>query len=562
MTELTNDFDKFQLLSFDQISLASMRTTVSRIILIVLFVFSLFLFLILTIVTRYTIIASIEDDYSSIGIMKALGFKNKNITFTLLMQYILIIAVAMILGVLGAMGVTPILGGLLLRTSGVLWKGNLSPIVLIIISILILLFALVIVYLQTRKAARISPIEAINLGKKASNSNRKGILLYKRPFSSIPISIRMSIKQVSTTARQYISLFILSIIFSFMILTVIGLSGAFSSSEKVASLLGYDLNDLSLKIVNTQQANGETVEKIADEIDEKYGVNYFSVYDTNTKAYADDNRTQLLIFSEFQESNLLDGAVPEAKNEIIISQGVSDELSKNVGDTIDISLSGDSEKIKYKVSGINNQIYRMGKSISMTEEGFKQINKSFLPTDYLLKVDDNNSLDKKIDEITDDILSDNPGVSIANERELTMKRIEAIQVALSSISYAVIVISLLLISVITLLVSIVVIKRETLELGILKSLGFTSRQIRTQFSLRFVFVALIGSLVGMCLNLISDNILIDSLFGVVNIVSIPNGLSVGSLIFTVCFIVLTTLLFAWLVSFRIKKVDVKVLIAE
>lgn len=561
ITELTNDFDKFQLLAFDQVSLASMRTTVPRIILVILAVFSLFLLVIMTIVIRYVIMVSIEDDYVTLGIMKALGFRRADISLLLVVQYLFTVFVGLLFGLIGSYFITPILGRLLLAASGILWRGNISILLIIAISMGFLLFVGSIVLWQTRKAGKISPIEAISSGRRIQIHSRKGILISKPPLNSLSISLVMSIKQLTTATRQYISLFLLSIIFSFMILTVIGLSGAFDSPEKVAGILGYDLNDLSLQITNANTTE-QDIDKLVEMIDKEYGVNYYSVYDTNSKIYVDGNRIQLLVYSDFQTSNILKGTIPQNGKEVIISNGISEMLGKDIGDTIDISLTGDSNKVSYKVVGINNQIYRMGNNISMTAEGFKHIYPDFSPSEFLLKLGLNENLEQIIEKINGEYLKDTDGISVTNELSVTMKRVNAIQAALSAIMYGVIIISLVLIATITFLVSIVIIKRETINLGIMKSIGFTSRQARIQFAFRFGIIALLGSIIGMLLNLLSNNGLIDLLFRIVHIVSLPSGLSLVSILFDVFFIVISMGGFAWLVSRRIRKVNVRVLITD
>lgn len=70
--------------SFNQPRLTSARTMVPRIISAVLVLFSVFLLGIMVLVIQYVIFAAIEEDYTSLGIMKAVGFKGINLTALLL----------------------------------------------------------------------------------------------------------------------------------------------------------------------------------------------------------------------------------------------------------------------------------------------------------------------------------------------------------------------------------------------------------------------------------------------------------------------------------------------
>lgn len=112
------------------------------------------------------------------------------------------------------------------------------------------------------------------------------------------------------------------------------------------------------------------------------------------------------------------------------------------------------------------------------------------------------------------------------------------------------------------LVSIVMIHREMVENGIMKSIGFSSGQLRVQFVSRFLIVAIGGSSIGIILNMVLDGQLINLLFSIVNLARIPSGVNGFLLIFDFAFIGLAAVVSAWLVSRRLKKVNVRALLAE
>ena len=72
--------------------------------------FCILLLVIVTIVIGYSVNSNIEMDYVSLGILKSIGFKNKQIRLILLMQY-------MLTGIL-ASGIGMLISGLLLKLVG------------------------------------------------------------------------------------------------------------------------------------------------------------------------------------------------------------------------------------------------------------------------------------------------------------------------------------------------------------------------------------------------------------------------------------------------------------
>lgn len=548
--------------SFNQPRLTTARTMVPRIILAVLALFSLFLLGIMFLVIRYVIQAAIEEDYTSLGIMKAIGFKGYNLTILLLFQYLLIAVLGFALGVTGAYIVTPFIGVYLLAASGIAWTGNIDVILAIGITVTFALFVSMVVYSQTRKVKRIKPIEAIVSGRQKGKPKHNRIRIYSKPFCEVPISARMGIKQLFSDLGQYVTLLFLVAIFSFMMINIAGLSNAFSSADGVASILGYDVNDIKITVSEKSGVKREHVDLLVELINEKYGVSYYSVYETGYDGYVENSAVQLLVYSDFQTSNIISGNYPKSFDEIMISSGVSEEFEKNIGDTLSISLLRDGAPFTYKIVGINNQVYDMGRNITLSENGIRQLEPSFAADTFLIKIDDNGNISEAIRNIEQDILSGESGITLTNERAVMMKRVEAIKATLSGIAAGVTIISIILIAAITFLVSLVVAWRETVYGGILKAIGFTPNQLRMQFASRFIFVTLLGSFIGILGSVMLDGRLINLLFSLVNIAGINSGVTIRVLIVNIIFIVSSASVSAWWVSRRMKKLNVRLLLSE
>lgn len=548
--------------SFNQPRLTTARTMVPRIILAVLVLFSLFLLGIMFLVIRYVILAAIEEDYTTLGIMKAIGFKGYNLTVLLLFQYLLIVMIGFALGLVGAYIVTPFIGVYLLATSGIAWIGNINITLAIGITAVFVLFVIVVVYSQARKVKKIKPIEAIVLGKQKGSLKKAHLRIYRKPLCEVPISGRMGIKQLCSNLSQYVTLLLLVAIFSFMMINIAGLSNAFSSADSIASILGYDVNDIKITVTEESGITGERVDQLVEQINEAYGVSYYSIYETGYDGYVDNSAIQLLVYSDFQTSNILSGNYPKKYDEVMISSGISEEFERSIGDTLSISLSRDGTPFEYKIVGINNQVYDMGRNITLSESGIKQLEPSFVADTYLIKLDDNGNIPEIIKSIEQNFLFGESGIILTNERVVMMKRVEAIKTTLSGIAAGVTVISIILIAAITFLVSLVVAYRETIYGGILKAVGFTPNQLRIQFASRFILVTLIGSLIGMFGSILLDGRLINLLFSLVNIAGINSGVTIRVLITNIVFIVFAASVSAWWVSRRMKKLNVRLLLSD
>lgn len=104
--------------------------------------------------------------------------------------------------------------------------------------------------------------------------------------------------------------------------------------------------------------------------------------------------------------------------------------------------------------------------------------------------------------------------------------------------------------------------QERTDIGIYKALGFTVGKLRLQFAVRFFIVSLIGGVIGAVAgSMFSVNVLdlIFSLFGVSKVVP---DYTAFTFIGAVAFVSLCVLVFSFIVSGKVKRVEIRELVTE
>jgi ABC-type antimicrobial peptide transport system permease subunit len=104
--------------------------------------------------------------------------------------------------------------------------------------------------------------------------------------------------------------------------------------------------------------------------------------------------------------------------------------------------------------------------------------------------------------------------------------------------------------------------QERRDIGIYKSMGFTSNVLRLQFAVRFLIVALIGSALGSVLSLCCTGWVLTMVFRLVGISSFIARFTPESFIIPMAIIGVSFFGFAYLASGEIKKVEIKELVME
>jgi ABC-type antimicrobial peptide transport system permease subunit len=104
--------------------------------------------------------------------------------------------------------------------------------------------------------------------------------------------------------------------------------------------------------------------------------------------------------------------------------------------------------------------------------------------------------------------------------------------------------------------------QERRDIGIYKSLGFTSAKLRLQFAVRFLIVSIIGSAVGTVLSFFFTEKVLTMVFRLLGISSFNAQFTVMSFAVPVAIIAVSFFSFAYLASSRIKTVEIKELVIE
>lgn len=98
--------------------------------------------------------------------------------------------------------------------------------------------------------------------------------------------------------------------------------------------------------------------------------------------------------------------------------------------------------------------------------------------------------------------------------------------------------------------------------GIYKALGFTNRQLRLSFALRFGMTAAVGGTLGLVLAAVATDPLVSSAMKLAGISNFASAATPNSTLLPVAAVIGMFTLFAYLTAGKIKRVDLTALISE
>lgn len=534
---------------------------VPKIISVVLLCFSVLLILIVIIVIRHAILSSIEADYVSLGVLKAIGFTGKNLVASILLQYLLISGAGILVGILAGVFTVPYIGSILVNSTGIFWSGYLTVQTVLVTAISILGAIGLLSYSTARKAAKISPVMAISFGKSSVHfSSRLNVPLERLDF--LPISIKMSLKQMMTKLKQYSSLIVITSIFTFMIIMDITLTSNFNTMDKMYQLFGFAKYDLVVSSVNPNVCPPEKLDRIIKDIDQTYGIDHKNI-DNYVNIKIDKMSVEGMINSNFSviKDSLLSGKLPQYKNEIALTPVISKSLGKGVGETVEIS-SHDSPRKTYVITGIMQSMEEMGQTVFIPECAYKEVVPDYQNLSWSITLKNSNNFNTIVSQLKKKYQSPDSAVTIVNEQDHFSDMFKTVQSAIGLASTIIFSLTFILISCITILLCTITIYREITDTGIFKAVGFKTGELRRQFAFRFMLISILGGIIGAVFSLLFDEKLAQIMLSSIGIANLKPVWDFSSIGIPILFVVCVTGITAYLCSAKIKKISPSSLISE
>lgn len=493
---------------------------------------ALLVFIAAIFIIRFIIWNNVLKEYKSIGIYKALGFSKKQIFKFYILGYFLIVAVG---SVLGALSSIPILN----HTSASVLKyvGNFTSVDINfkIILLTIILFTLLVglnLYFVIRRTNKISPVKAISTGITSSRKKLKKSLIKN---SSSPLALGINDIFKYKKSAIYITI---SLMLSLSLMILFGDLGMTFSKMKDNLNVWVGIPKSSITISFDDTINKEKVEAVLNKIRGDKSVqsyNYGSIsagnVKLNTEKYHIKNSGYAVMLlnsynnnMEFSASN---GHNPIATNEVSVSKAILKDSNLSIGDYIELTVNG--KKTTYLISGSFNSMMNNGYSMRILNHGIEKGKDAY--SNYRIYV---NIKDYSISKFEEDMKSKFGYISVDDIDPNGISVINSISSIVMPIIYL-LVDSFAVFSIIIIFNIIIMdIRDNRKNFGIMKSLGFTTKEIRNRYLYRIIILTVVGTIISIIFNLFFSRQLIaamlNGLDGLMISLSVIGSLSVSMFI--------------------------------
>lgn len=515
------------------------------IVLSVLTVFIAILIVIVLIVMGHSISSGIEMDFTNLGVLKSQGFGKEKIRAVFVLQYLLAEIVGTVIGIIPAIPLIKRLGNVFQPITAIIAENNIALAKSLLIILAVLAVSGLFVFFITRKIGKISPVRAISGGRSEIYFDSR----IKAPICKRGISASLALRQFTSSKRRYAAAVSIVAILVFFMMTITVLGNVMSSKSALESMGAFTSE---LDLAYTKDVSDEKVMEIEDkireysDIEKKWYVqsSYFSI-----------NGEQLIctVYGNPETVAPLKGREPKYDNEIAVTEIIADELDLKIGDKVTVGYR--NKKSEYIISGFVQMMNDTGRCFAITYEGAKKIDYNH-PLWRLYSL----SEPEKAEELADVINREYGDILEAEADDGIVY--ETYEIAIDAMKAVIYTFSVIFALVVVHMVCSKAFIRERTDIGIYKAMGFTSRNLRMQFAIRFLIVSALGSVFGAVLSVLFSDKLLVVLFHNMGITYLSVDFTAFTFAAPIALICICFFIFAYLVSRKIKKVSVRELVAE
>lgn len=509
-------------------------------------IFALVLLVVSMIMISYSIASSIEIDYKDMAILKTVGYDGKQLRSNLKIQYLAILMLGMLTGMMLSISTVPIISSIMVEFSGILtpFTPHIDLWVICILMMFILFYSFI--HIKTRRINTIHPLAIIKEEESDFYDTKKAVIkLHKRWLLT-----RISLRQLMSAKRRYVSVLI-SAILLVCFTSMIGRMNTWLGPDGKGLMDAFHPADLDIgvQLVGNQDVND--VVKIIQQsttITDYYALAMPSVIVDGVDYTAN-------IITEPERFHIREGTTSREVDEIVITNTIAIDRNLSINDRVIVTYHGKSAS--YRISGIYQCANDMGGNIGMNKEGFQRIGNDTSDLwchHYFLGEDEYK------ENITDELNKVFGGDVYIHENTWPglFSVISAMQV-LIILMYVITGIFILIVTILTMNKFFLTEKRN---LSIYKSLGYTTRQLRTTFAIRYGIVAMLGSVIGIMMSVLVTDYAIGNLMALYGISNFTSHPGIFSILLPGCIVSILFALFAYLSSKKLKSLDLHELITE
>ena len=479
----------------------------------ILLMVSLILVAVAFAILRFTIAFTLTEEFREIGVMKAIGIRNRKIRGLYLAKY----AALSVIGTVTGLALSFPFGKMLMRLSSksIMINNQNAAFANVLCAVLMVVVIMLFCYGCTRKVGKMSPIDAVRNGQTDERFRRKSIMSLGR--SRFPAAPFLALNDIVSSPKRF---GIITFAFFLCLSLLLILSSTVSTAKSGTFANAFGLADFDIS------AKGQVMEFMAQDGHEKLK-EYLSgmeedFADNNMPAHCmqemmfklpvshGENAGSIILYQGTGTTAdmyaYIEGTPPQSAGEIALTRLTANKLKANIGDTITIkTIDGDREFI---ITALFQTLMNRGEGVRFHEDEEINYIQSQVAVFTLIKITDAPD-QKEITRRMEKIQKLYPELDSVKNRAACIADELKVTDTVDTVKRMVAVLTIILAALITVLMERSFIVKEQGEIALMKAIGTRNGKIYAYHTLRFAFVGSITVIVAEPFALPLTHLFID-----------------------------------------------------
>lgn len=518
----------------------------------ILVAFAAVIVLVSLIVIRFRVINMIEDGIVNIGVLKAIGYTNRQIAAAYVWQFALISLLASAAGVALSYAFFPMFGSIIASLTGLLWTQGLEIVLNLGSIVFVAASVMTVSLLSSMRIRKLHPVTALR-GGITTHSFKKNHFPFEKAKGGL--QLLHACKSVMMNNKQNVMITIIIVCVTFAsIFSIVVYDNIARDKTAFVHLVGAETSNVAV------QSSAETDSgKLKADIEGMEGVSKAVILDSiSTKVDGQSIYTGISDdFSKLDNQTVYEGRFPKYDNEIAISWAVAKLLDKTIGDTVTVEAGGAS--YSYLVTGLSQSISNMGQAVYLTMPGIRLLIPDYeglfiqVYLDGVANEQFINEVKGQYGDMTADIVDID--ATIESQSSIYSSAVSAVMAIVLVITVMVVVLILYMVIKTTLL------KRKR-DFGILKATGYTTLQLMNQLAFSYVPIMLAGVTIGGLLGSLYTNSILTLLLSGAGIHNVQFTIKLSFIVALCIGIVVLAYAVSMTAAYRMKNITPHGLITE
>lgn len=430
----------------------------------------------------------IRNNIRNLGAMKALGYKSHDLILPIVGEFSVIAFMMSLIGTLFSYAVMPVLNNALEKQVGIPYKIHFLFEQAALSILICVLMAALSSYYSVLKIRRIYPIHAIRDSKTKQKTSHNFFALDKTHFG---LNTAISLKSLLSDGVHGIVLFVSMTVIAFLL----GFS-AFTYQNVILdqnAILDLVCGQRTDSVLNVSR---EYEDLLLSELNDNSSVEQYYLYSAFPVSPSGKPKIYAYIIDEDYHARdrlCIKGHMPKSEGDIAVNRAYADKYGINLGDTL--SFETENGLAEFTINGMIQGAFYSGIDCYITYDGYSRISAMPFSGYY---VDLKKGTD--IDEFNSEISKKCPLISCSNYAKSVEAASESYIDILILATAVVVILSFVIAAFILYILISVLLANKHREHGILKSLGFVSKDIVYQTVFCNMPPCVLGTALGLLIS--------------------------------------------------------------